>query len=152
MNHATTWVLIANASQARLYACHGRFDQIDLVREFEHTASRAKGTELLTDRPGHSASGHGGRRTSLPSHTDARRHEHERFALEIVRELDAAHAAHRFDRLVLMASAQFLGMLKSQLSKGLVQAVTHTEDRDYTGVPVGELVKELRARLGPGGA
>jgi len=152
MNHPTTWVLIANASQARLYAGHGRFEQLDLVREFEHPESRAKGAELLSDRPGHSASGQGGRRTSLPSHADARRLEHERFAQEIVRALETAHAEHRFDRLVLMASAQFLGMLKSQLSKGLALAVTRTEDHDYTGVPVAELAKELRARLGPAGA
>jgi protein required for attachment to host cells len=147
MSHAITWVLVANASQARLYESHGRAAGLELIRELAHPSSRAKGADLVSDRPGHAASGRGGRRTALEAHTDARRHEHELFAHAIALELGAAHADHRFAKLVIVASAGFLGMVKSQLPKSVARCVAHTLDKDYTAIPPGDIASQLKDYL-----
>ncbi len=147
MSNSTTWVLVANASRACLYESHGRVDGLKLIREFTHPSSRAKGADLTSDRPGHSASGRGGRKTSLEPHADARRQEQERFAREIVQELEAAHASHRYDKLLLTASAPFLGLLKAQLPKGVARTVTHSQNKDFTSASAVELASELGEHL-----
>lgn len=144
MKQTTTWVVIANASRARVYVGDGKTAKLELVRQFAHAQSRAKGTELLSDRPGHAASGRGARRTALEPDTQVKRHEQERFAHELALALDTAHTKKQFDRLVLIASAAFLGMLKSALPKGVARVLTHTEGRDLTNVPEAELGERVR--------
>jgi len=147
MSHTTTWILVANASHACLYESHGRAAGLDLIRKFEHPSSRAKGADLISDRPGHAAAGRGGRRTALEPNTDARRNEHERFAHELALELGAAHANRRYDKLVLTASAAFLGMLKAQLPKDVECSIIHSQNKDYTAISPVELATQLRDHL-----
>jgi protein required for attachment to host cells len=147
MSHTTTWILVANASHACLYESHSRAGGLELIRKFEHPSSRAKGADLISDRPGHTAAGRGGRRTALEPNTDARRHEQEQFAHELALELGAAHANRRYDKLVLTASAAFLGMLKAQLPKEVERSIIHSQNKDYTATPPAELATQLRDHL-----
>jgi len=147
MSQTTTWILVANASHASLYESRGRASGLELIRKFEHPSSRAKGADLISDRPGHAAAGRGGRRTALEPNTDARRHEQEQFAHEIALELGAAHTNRRYDKLVLTASAAFLGMLKAQLPKEVERSIIHSQNKDYTATPPAELATQLRDHL-----
>ncbi len=57
-----TWILVANASAAHLYANYGPKKGLHKLKEFEHNASRGKAQDLVSDRPGHyngHGSGHG---------------------------------------------------------------------------------------------
>ena len=47
-----TWILVANASLAKLYANYGPNKGLELVKELMHPESRQKNSELVTDRPG----------------------------------------------------------------------------------------------------
>jgi len=147
MSHTTTWILVANASHASVYESHGRTAGLELIRTFEHPLSRVKGADLISDRPGHAPAGRGGRRTAMEPNTDARRHEHEQFAHELALELGTAHANRRYDKLVLTASAAFLGMLKAQLPKEVERAIIHSQNKDYTAIPPAELATQLRDHL-----
>lgn len=139
MGQTTTWIVVANASQARLYESRGRAAGLALIQEFEHPQSRAKAADLITDRPGHAASSRGGRRTAYEPNTEVHRHEHDRFAQEIAQVLGAAHATNRYDKVVLTASSAFLGMLKSHLPKTVARALLDTIDKDYTASSEAEL-------------
>ena len=148
MSHTTTWILVANASQAFLYESRGRAEGMELIRTFEHPSSRAKGADLTSDRPGHAATGGGGdRRTAMEPNTHPRRHEQERFAHELALELGAAHAKRRYDKLVLTASAAFLGMVKAQLPKDVERSIILSQNKDYTATPAAELATQLREHL-----
>jgi protein required for attachment to host cells len=83
----------------------------------------------------------------LEPNTDARRHEQEQFAHELALELGAAHANRRYDKLVLTASAAFLGMLKAQLPKEVERSIIHSQNKDYTATPPAELATQLRDHL-----
>ena len=50
---ANTWLIVANASQATVYETESHPKTLKLLKEFLHPASRAKGVDLASDRPGH---------------------------------------------------------------------------------------------------
>jgi len=54
---SVTWVLVANASSARLFENGGPGKGLRKVREFDHAASRAKRAQLVVDTVGHGRSG-----------------------------------------------------------------------------------------------
>jgi len=59
---AITWILVANASLARLYANLGPKQGLKLIKELVHPESRMKNADLSSDKAGAfqaSASGHG---------------------------------------------------------------------------------------------
>jgi protein required for attachment to host cells len=48
---STTWILVANASQAKLYANTGPKKGLKLVKDLKHPESREKASDLVSDRP-----------------------------------------------------------------------------------------------------
>ena len=50
---SNTWILVANASAAHLYANYGPKKGLQKLKEFKHNASRGKALDLVSDRPGH---------------------------------------------------------------------------------------------------
>ena len=85
---STTWILIANAAQAKVYANLGPNKGVELVNEYAHPESREKGSELVSDRPGHNQ-GHGNGRGAYVPQTGPKQNAAEHFALAIEFALDA---------------------------------------------------------------
>jgi protein required for attachment to host cells len=139
---STTWILIANASFARLYANHGLKKGLQLVKEFAHPQSRGKGLDLVTDRPGHNAGAGNGHGSFIPA-TDPKQNEANRFALELAKELEKGRAEQFYDRLILVASAPFIGLLNNRFSNHVRSMITDTVERDYTRFTPQELSGRL---------
>ena len=141
---STTWILVANASQAKLYANHGPKKGLELVKELEHPESREKAANLVSDRPGHMQSAGNGHGAYVPP-TDPKTHEAERFAQELAHELEAGRVNNAYDRLIISASANFLGMLNGRLSSQVKTKVSESIEKDYTRLPVKELSGHLES-------
>jgi protein required for attachment to host cells len=56
-----------------------------------------------------------------------------------------AHEAEAFDRLILVAAPEFLGMLRQQLHPQLESAVDLEIDEDYTGCNAEQLCERIDA-------
>ena len=130
--------MVANASQAKLFANHGPNKGLELVRELVHPESREKAANLVSDRTGNFA-GSG----SYAQPTDPKQHEAERFALEVAHELEHGRTKNAYERLILVASAPFLGLLNSRLSAQVQQKISDSINKDYTHLPVKELAGHL---------
>lgn len=135
---STTWILIANTSFAKFYINHGPQKGIELVKELDHPESREKGSDLVSDRPGHYQS-HGNSHGSFVQATDPRQREAERFALELAKELEHGRTNNLFERLVLVASPSFMGILKSRLPSHVLDMISDSIEKDYTKTPEKEL-------------
>ncbi|RKH45294.1 host attachment protein [Corallococcus sicarius] len=133
------WILVANASRARLFATDAaKAEKWDLIEQFQHDESRTKSTELY-NQPDNPNAGtlHGPVTENDPN---ARKElEHERFARELCAHLDKGVDTHAFDQLVIAAPPQFLGMLRGQLSTRVKQRVRLDLDADYSNLPAREL-------------
>jgi protein required for attachment to host cells len=139
---STTWIVVANASQARLFANHGPRKGLALVQEMVHPESREKTGDLVSDRIGRYGS-HGTGQGGFVQPTDPKTHEAERFAQEISRTLESGRAGNRFERLIVVASSPFLGLLNSKLSAQLRNMLSATIEKDYTHSSEKELVGQL---------
>lgn len=142
----TTWILVANASRAKLYAQSDRASAMHMVQEFEHAASRMKGAQLASDRPGRILSkgtGHG----SYEEPTDPKQFEAERFAQELAQVLDKGFATNAFQQLMVVAPAHFSGELNRHLSAHTRAKIGATIHKDYTQLPPTELVATLSEHM-----
>ncbi len=136
---SVTWIMVANASQAKLFANHGPNRGLELVKELNHPESREKTSNLVSDRLGAMGMGHG----AFKQATDPKYHEAERFAQEVARELDAGRVRNAYDRLILVASAPFMGLMNASLPGQVRSKVSESIDKDYTRLPVKKLADHL---------
>lgn len=141
-----TWILVANASNAKLYANGGPKKGLTLVKELAHPESRQKNSDLVTDRAGHMQSagnGHGARQPQ----TVPKQHQAHTFATELARELASGRVARRFERAILVAPPAFMGMLNGAMDGQTSLLVSDRFEKDYTRVPMRELAGRLSARI-----
>jgi len=143
---AITWILVANASLAKLYANLGPNKGLMLVKELIHPKSRQKNSELVTDRAGRMA-GSGNGQISRQPQTHPKDHEAQVFAQEIAHELYRGRATNAFGRAILMAPPSFMGMLNAQLDNPTAQLITDRFDKDYTKTPEPQLREHLATCL-----
>ena len=137
-----TWIMVANASQAKLFANHGPKKGLQFIKELVHPESREKTSNLVSDRSGsHTGTGHG----AFVQATDPKHHEAERFAQEVTRELDEGRINKAYDRLILVASAPFVGLVNSRLPELVRSKLSEIIDKDYTRLPIKELAGHLES-------
>ncbi|MBU8898743.1 host attachment protein [Corallococcus sp. H22C18031201] len=139
MADETLWILVANASRARLFATDAKgSEDWRLIDEFQHEESRAK-TEELLNQPDNPNAGtlHGPPPENEPN--GRRELEHARFARELSTYLDRGHDRHAFDKLVIAAPPEFLGRVRRLLSTRVRQRVLLDVDADYSSLPAREL-------------
>ena len=142
----TDWVLVANASRARVFERDETSQSLREVGDYLHPASRQKGEALSDDRPGHVHKGAAS--TAFAPHTDPREREHVRFARELSQVLETAAAARQMRGLVLIASSPFLGELQAELGDGARRLLKKAVALDLTSFSDRELERRVTGAIG----
>lgn len=158
MNTEPQWVLVADASRARLF--HGTGDELVLESTLDHPGSRARVRDLMADANGRKPAGptrgpaYGGNsisegvgRTGAAPTTDPKEVEAQKFAHELCdllaeRTRDEANAS-----VVLVAPPQFLGLLRQTLDKQVAKRVRHSIDKHLVNLDAKQLIERLRSEL-----
>ena len=132
-----TWILVTDASRARLFEAGLREVGWSLLEEFAHPEGRELSREIRPSSPPgrmQQNKSPGGRRTSVEPRTTPKEAETERFAQHLADRLDEATREHKLDNLVLVASPHFLGILKGKLDR---QTAKHLRVADDMGLNLG---------------
>lgn len=144
MENSITWLLIADASKARLFSMHkARFLQekhpnsLELIGQFTHDKSRKKNSELVTDRRGEFGSG------AFEMPTSPKVHEAEQFAHELASHLDSGRKDGTFRDLIIVAPPSFMGILHKQMPDSVNKLVSQKIEKDYTYQTDHDLVNSL---------
>lgn len=140
----TTWILVANASSASLYMNSGPKRGLEKIREYEHAASREKASDLVSDRPGHYKSAGNGHGAYVPC-SDPKQNEAQQFAMKLTRELEQGRTANEFQRLIIVAPAQFMGLINNNSSPVLKGLVSDHFEKDYTKIDAKTLAGHLES-------
>lgn len=137
----TTWILVANACQAKLYSRSNIKNGLSLVKTLSHPESRMKNSELVSDGSGsmQSAAGHGARQPQ----TAPKQNEAIHFAQELAQELNQGRNDQQFGQIVLMAPPAFLGLINDKLDAHTAKLVSTKLDKDYTQVGEKEILNAL---------
>jgi len=144
-----TWLLVGNASRARLFETQARPKTLTLLKEYLHPPSREKGEDLASDRPGHfetEVSGmEGTTHGAFNEPTNPKEFEHTRFAMELAKELNTGRTQNSYNNLIIVASPHFHGLLNQHLNNHVAKMVTTHLNKDYTDLDEPALLGKLRA-------
>ena len=139
-----TWILISNASRARLFSIPRKGKSWQTLREFEHPESRLRGHEIMADRPGRTHQRAAKEtRAGLQPPTDPKDIEAEHFAQQLAAVLKDGHGRHAYSRLVLVAPPQFLGLLRKSIGDQVAKRVSASLDKDLTEVKDADLPERV---------
>ena len=141
------WILIANASVARLFSRDLDSDPLVPLHSFEHAESRLKASELADDRLGHDSTDRRPGGVSFEPRTDLHHKQHLKFARELAQRLDEGLAGGDCGRITLYASSPFLGELKGQLSPAAKKALRAAVVVDLTSYGLRELEERITHEL-----
>ncbi len=143
---AITWILVANASLAKLYENLGPNKGLKLIKELIHPESRQKNGELVSDRSGAMAmTGSGG--GSMQPQTMPKQHEAKVFAQEIAQALYHGRTSNAFKRAIVVAPPAFMGLLNAVIDGPTAQLITDRFEKDYTKTPENELGERLGSTI-----
>jgi protein required for attachment to host cells len=144
MSNNLTWLLVADASKARLYSIHKARvfqqqnpDELALVAEYVHADSRKKGVELATDKMGEFGSG------TFVENTSPKWHAAEQFAHELLGYLESARKEGSYRDLIIVAPPAFMGLLHKHMPHEIHKLVSQKIEKDYTQNNPRELMQNL---------
>lgn len=145
------WVLLANASRARLFVRDHDNGALRELGDFVHPDSRLKSAALSHDRAGQGAKGVA--RAHFEPPTSPKEREQQHFAEQLAQYLEEEVGAGRLAGWALIASNPFLGRLRAALGDGAAARLTRHVDRDLTAFQGQDLEQRvtacLPARTGP---
>ena len=144
MRESRTWILLCEASRARLFTSNGRSELAE-VMAFAHPGSRAHGQAVISDRPGRRSDGPGPHRSGLSQDTEPKEAEAQRFAASLASVLKQGLNRHDYDDLVLAAPPHFLGLLRLALDEQVAGRVAATLDKNLIALTNREIESRIYA-------
>ena len=141
-----TWIVLADAATARLYEPQAGRRDWKVIAELTHPQSRAKESELGRDKPGRVKQSAGSRAAMEPP-TPRKKVEMEKFARQLAKALDDALVRKAYDRLVLVAPPEFLGILRATLPERVEARVAASVEKDYLHLDPPSVRERLEQQL-----
>jgi len=138
------WILIADATRARVFQLQNNGRSLEAGWELEHADSSLPSRNIASDRPGRTFDRAGDGRHAKEPPTDPARYEKERFAREVSQKLDDDRKQHKFDELNVVAPPQFLGDLRTVMSAQLESCVRKEVNKDLSKLNPAEILKHLK--------
>jgi protein required for attachment to host cells len=150
----STWIVSANASRARFFSQEPTSEKLEEITDMVNAAARLRTAETESDRLGptaatkssHNTGGATPNKTYEPAQTPAE-HQTELFARNVADFLLKSYQEGRFQGLSLVASPQFLGVLRKLLDPQLESVVRLEINKDYTQFSAKQLLEQLQAQM-----
>jgi protein required for attachment to host cells len=145
------WIVTANAGYAHFYLQSDPSAPLEEVGELVNGKSSLHTAETESDRLGQHAASKSTHSVGAPTQPSGyepnqtpAEHSSEVFARNISRYLLHGYQDGHFQRLALIASPEFLGLLRSVLDPRLVDVVINEINKDYTRCSPRELSAHLQ--------
>lgn len=131
MSAGGTWIVVADASRARIVTWTGADHTLEELDSLEHPESQKHEGDLATGGQGEviESMGRSSRKTG-PEVTALEKHA-ESFAKEIVAYLREAYEKKHFGELVIVAAPRELGRIRDNLDPVLEKRVKRTIDKNW---------------------
>lgn len=136
---AADWILIADASRARLLQQNEHGDAPVLLQSFEHPASRLHSSELGDDERGRQRNDAVFGAAAYEARLEPQRKEHLRFARELAQVLEAGARDGRCATLRVFSPSPFLGELKAQFGPATRRVLAGAHDLDLAATTASDL-------------
>lgn len=115
---ASSWVLVADNSQAKVYRFDRHKRELDLVDQIDHEEGRWKRHEFVTSGPGRSVtSSVSGNVRMVGTDNSPKVNESVNFAHMLAKSINHAHDLHQFETLRVCAPPKLLGEILPLVEK-----------------------------------
>lgn len=128
---SSNWVLIAEKSGASVFERRPRERSFRLVKTFTHSRGRLSDRSLAKAQAGTTASKTNGARHVLVGRVAPRKLEEEKFARLLCDYLDSQYRAGVFVDLIIVASPEFLGLIRKNLCNSLKKSVVRELSKEF---------------------
>ena len=134
-----TWIMSANAGRARFFSQASAAAPLEEVNDMANNVVRLRTAETESDEQGLHAASKSSHSVGAPRppsgyeppQTPAE-HQTEVFARDVADYLLKAHQEGKYKQLCLIASPEFLGVLRKLLDPKIASAITLEVNKDYT--------------------
>jgi len=147
-----TWIVAANASRARFFSHLGVTRRLSEVGDMVNTAVRLRTQDTESDVLGQRAASKSRHSTGAPTQPSGyeppqlpAEHQTEVFARNVAGYLLQSNQQGRYGQLTLIASPEFLGVLRKQLDPRVAGLIKLEIDKDYTQFDARELLEHIEA-------
>jgi protein required for attachment to host cells len=134
MKSIRTYILIADGARAHLLLSEGRGKALTEVPGSDIRIDLKPDHELSAERPGRVHESANVSRHAI-ERDDLHRREKERFAQSLAEGLDKRLANREYDRLVIAAAPETLGVIRSALSDKVRAVIIAEVAKDLTKIP-----------------
>ncbi len=134
MKSIRTYILVADGARAHLLLSEGRGKPLTEVPGSDIRQDLKPDHELSADRPGRVHESANVSRHAI-ERDDLHRREKERFAQSLADVLDKRLANREYDRLVIAAAPDTLGVIRSALSDKVRAVILAEVAKDLTKIP-----------------
>ena len=125
-----TWVVAADTSRARIFLSEKPVSDLQEIQTLTHPEARLHEGDLISDTTEGEPDEH--------KQTDA-----DRFAAQVCATLEAGRKSGKFDKLYLVASPNFLGMLRKHQSSALKQILAGEVNKNLATQAPADIRKQL---------
>ena len=134
MKSIRTYILVADGARAHLLLSEGRGKPLTEVPGADIRQDLKPDHELSAERPGRVHESANVSRHAI-EREDLHRREKERFAQSLAEGLDKRLANREYDRLVIAAAPETLGVIRSALSDKVKAVILAEVAKDLTKIP-----------------
>jgi protein required for attachment to host cells len=147
MQTKTIWMVVASKARARIFSV-GAIKTMPLteIHILVDPQSRLRQRDVDSDRPGRSYDRVGGGRHAMEAGSSLRQESTKRFAARVCDYLERAHQQNRFQSLIVVASAEFTGLLRRQMSSQLNQCIASEIHKNISDLPQQAIRRYLLSR------
>jgi protein required for attachment to host cells len=114
-----TWVLVAESSRAKILEQDHPHGELRELQGFDHAASRLYDKDLVTSQPGRTYDSNGSGRHAITQDVEPKEQEAHHFARMLTHHLEQNCEKKHFNKLVVIAPPEFLGILRGLFSDHL---------------------------------
>ena len=134
-------IIVADSTRARIFTADSAHSPLNEIETMAHPEGRLHEQEMVSDIPGKSKGGGGDHR--YQEKVEPKEHEMIMFAKRVADYLDEMRKANKLDNLILVAAPDFLGELRTHLSKDTNEKIVFELDKNIAHHSVEDIRKHL---------
>ncbi len=142
-NASRTWVVAAEAGRARIFLQQNPGADLDELEDLLNPVARAPERELTSDDHGRTFDSRGAGRHAKEPRVSAKKQGEVEFAHQICHLIEQGRTAKKYDRLVLVAAPEFLGLLRQHLTPEAARRVTREVHKNLVRADTDAIRSEL---------
>ncbi len=138
-----TWVMLANGSECKIFSI--RLNRLKLLKGFYCPDAHSHSVDLGVDRPGRVNESNNITRHTIEPKITPQRKAKVNFSHLIADYLNESVVTEKLQHLILLASSEFLGILRKFLSKQAISIITKEINKDLVDAKEEEILKHIYA-------